>query len=179
LGYRVACEINPEQAVLSFKRQDHEMGPQIVGGRPHKLAFDDEFPDRDRIVGTHARPGALGWRRGSSYRGSRVMPVEGRDLSSRQTQASVMLQRSRSFPLVPEDLLSDTERAISGFIRLTSAMARGDPDAPRAAALFIFDDIPAGRRRRRAAPARAGKPARQQAPAAAHSDLPAKTERAY
>ena len=31
-------------------------------------------------------PGALGWRRGSLYRGSRVMPVEGRDLSSRQTQ---------------------------------------------------------------------------------------------
>src|SRR4029077_4433864 len=28
---------------------------------------------------------ALGWRRGSQYRGSRAMPVEGRDLSSRQT----------------------------------------------------------------------------------------------
>jgi hypothetical protein len=88
-----------------------------------------------------------------------------------------MLQRSRSFPLVPEDLLSDTERAISGFIRLTNAMARGDPDAPRAAALFIFNNVPAGRRRR-AAPARAGKRARQQAPAAAHSDLPAKAEKA-
>src|SRR5580693_5114647 len=32
------------------------------------------------------RPGALGRRRGSWYRGSRVMPVEGRDLSSRRTQ---------------------------------------------------------------------------------------------
>src|ERR1700686_3219512 len=32
------------------------------------------------------RPGALGRRRGSWYRGSRVMPVEGRNLSSRQTQ---------------------------------------------------------------------------------------------
>src|SRR6516165_11391548 len=32
------------------------------------------------------RPGAAGWRRGSQYRGSRVMPVEGKDLSSRQTQ---------------------------------------------------------------------------------------------
>src|SRR6202171_2913894 len=31
------------------------------------------------------RPGALGSRRGSLYRGSRVMPVEGRDLSSRRT----------------------------------------------------------------------------------------------
>src|SRR5260370_36271388 len=35
------------------------------------------------------RPGALGWRRGSQYRGSRVTPVEGRDLSSRQTQQVV------------------------------------------------------------------------------------------
>ena len=32
------------------------------------------------------RPGAPGWRRGSWHRRSRVMPVEGRDLSSRQTQ---------------------------------------------------------------------------------------------
>ena len=32
------------------------------------------------------RLGALGWRRGSGYRGNRVTPVEGRDLSSRQTQ---------------------------------------------------------------------------------------------
>src|SRR5215467_7801473 len=32
------------------------------------------------------RPGALGWRRGSEYRGSRVMLVEGRGLSSRPTQ---------------------------------------------------------------------------------------------
>src|SRR5262249_6846552 len=29
-----------------------------------------------------ARPGRLGWRRGSEYRGSRVTPVEGRDPSS-------------------------------------------------------------------------------------------------
>src|SRR6478672_7533390 len=35
------------------------------------------------------RPGALGWRRGSQYRGSRVTPVEGRDLSSRLTQQVV------------------------------------------------------------------------------------------
>src|SRR5215475_2587263 len=32
------------------------------------------------------RPGALGWRRGSEYRGNRAMPVEGRDLGSRRTQ---------------------------------------------------------------------------------------------
>src|SRR5258708_13125203 len=35
------------------------------------------------------RPGALGWRRGSQYRRSRVMPVEGRGISSRQTQQAV------------------------------------------------------------------------------------------
>jgi hypothetical protein len=38
----------------------------------------NRMPARDRL-------GALGWRRGSVYRGSRVMPVEGRGLSSRQT----------------------------------------------------------------------------------------------
>src|SRR5258708_12752671 len=32
------------------------------------------------------RPGALGRRRGSQYRRTRVTPVEGRDLSSRRTQ---------------------------------------------------------------------------------------------
>src|SRR5262252_4463720 len=36
-------------------------------------------PARDRL-------GTLGWRRGSLYRGSRVTPGEGRDLSSRRTQ---------------------------------------------------------------------------------------------
>src|ERR1019366_8226737 len=35
------------------------------------------------------RSDALGWRRGSQYRGSRVTPVEGRDLSSKQTQQVV------------------------------------------------------------------------------------------
>src|SRR5882724_5339828 len=39
-------------------------------------------PARDRL-------GALGWRRGSQYRGSRVTPGEGRDLSSRLTQQMV------------------------------------------------------------------------------------------
>src|ERR1700730_17324339 len=42
-------------------------------------AMTNRTPARDRS-------GALGWRRGSQYRGSRVTPVEGRDLSSRQTQ---------------------------------------------------------------------------------------------
>jgi hypothetical protein len=29
-------------------------------------------------------------------------------------------------PLVPEDLLTDTERALDGFARIARAMARGD-----------------------------------------------------
>ena len=45
-------------------------------------AMTNRMPARDR-------PGALGWRRGSQYRGSRVIPVEGRDLSSRLTQQVV------------------------------------------------------------------------------------------
>jgi RNA-directed DNA polymerase len=45
-------------------------------------AMTNRTPARDRS-------GALGWRRGSQYRGSRVTPVEGRDLSSRLTQQVV------------------------------------------------------------------------------------------
>jgi hypothetical protein len=41
---------------------------------------DDQLDAREGQAG---RPGS---RRGSLYRGSRVIPVEGRDLSSRQTQ---------------------------------------------------------------------------------------------
>jgi hypothetical protein len=34
--------------------------------------------------------------------------------------------QQRPLPLVPEDLLSDTERALDGFARIARAMARGD-----------------------------------------------------
>ena len=40
------------------------------------MVRDDQPDAREGQTGT------LGWRRGSLYRGSRVMPVEGRDLSS-------------------------------------------------------------------------------------------------
>jgi hypothetical protein len=42
--------------------------------------------DRTNWTPVRDRPGALGWRRGSQYRGNRVTLAEGRDLSSRQTQ---------------------------------------------------------------------------------------------
>jgi hypothetical protein len=48
------------------------------------------------------RPGALGWRRGSQYRGSRVTPVEGRDLSSRLTQ-QVVRDLEIGQPINPEN----------------------------------------------------------------------------
>jgi hypothetical protein len=40
----------------------------------------------DQLEAREGQAGRLGWRRGSLHRGSRVMPVEGRDLSSRRTQ---------------------------------------------------------------------------------------------
>src|SRR5262249_9743448 len=50
-----------------------------TGGPKAWSGMINRTPARDR-------PGALGWRRGSQYRGSRVTPVEGRGLSSRRTQ---------------------------------------------------------------------------------------------
>ena len=42
--------------------------------------------DRTNRTPVRDRLGALGWRRGSWYRGNQVTPAEGRGLSSRQTQ---------------------------------------------------------------------------------------------
>ena len=49
------------------------------------------------------RSGALGWRRGSQYRGSRVTPVEGRDLSSRLTPSALPAE---SGPFPPVEILT-------------------------------------------------------------------------
>jgi hypothetical protein len=57
-------------------------------------------------------------------------------------------------PLVSEDLFTDTERALYGFARIARAMARGYRDAPRIAALFVFDGAPAGPAPRRTNPVR-------------------------
>ena len=54
-------------------------GKRTQHGKPQGVVRDDQPDARE------GGPGALGWRRGSLYRGSRVMPVEGRDLSSRRT----------------------------------------------------------------------------------------------
>src|SRR5438045_5728606 len=58
-------------------------GKRTQHGKPQGEVSDDQPNAREGQVGRH------GWRRGSQYRGSRVTPVEGRDLSSRQTQQVV------------------------------------------------------------------------------------------
>src|SRR5260370_234869 len=85
------------------------------------------------------RPGALGWRRGSQYRRSRVMPVEGRGLSSRQTQQAV---RDREIGQ-PNNSEKGSEAA-DGVTRESEGRSRsstGNLRVPRGA------QQPAGRRR--------------------------------
>src|SRR5262245_26295682 len=67
-------------AVPGYWRQHvHKESARNTGNPKAWSAMTNRTPARDR-------PGALGRRRGSQYRGSRVMPGEGRDLSSRRTQ---------------------------------------------------------------------------------------------
>jgi hypothetical protein len=73
--------------------------------------------------------------------------------------------------LVPEDLLTDTERALDGFARIACAMARNDQDAPRIAVLLVFDSARRPHRRRATHAAR-GKRSRRE------SDRPPATRRA-
>src|SRR6516162_1967517 len=65
-----------------WRQHAHKESVRNTGSPKAWSAMINRTPARDR-------PGALGWRRGSQYRGSRVTPVEGRDLSSRQTQDAV------------------------------------------------------------------------------------------
>src|SRR6266568_4964371 len=65
-----------------WRQHVHKESVRNTGSPEAWSAMTNRKPVRDR-------PGALGWRRGSYYRGSRVTPVEGRDLSSRQTQQVV------------------------------------------------------------------------------------------
>ena len=55
-------------------------GERAQHGKPQCVVRDGQLAARE------GQAGRLGWRRGPLYRGSRVMPVEGRDLSSRRTQ---------------------------------------------------------------------------------------------
>src|SRR5208282_565156 len=75
--------IRPVAAPGYWRQHVHKESVRNTGSLKAWSGMTNRTPARDR-------PGALGWRRGSQYRGSRVMPVEGRDLSSRQTQEVVM-----------------------------------------------------------------------------------------
>src|SRR5713226_993686 len=76
---RVERGLRPAATPGYWRRHVHKESARNTGSPKARSAMTNRKPVRDR-------PGALGWRRGSEYRGSRVTPVEGRDLSSRQTQ---------------------------------------------------------------------------------------------
>src|SRR6516162_2728038 len=66
-------------AAAPGRQHVHKESARNTGDPKAWSAMTNRTPARDRPV-------ALGRRRGSQYRGSRVMPGEGRDLSSRRTQ---------------------------------------------------------------------------------------------
>src|ERR1700687_98890 len=74
----VSKAIRPAAAPRYWRQHVHKESARNTGSPEAWSAMTNRTPARDRL-------GALGWRRGSQYRRSRVMPVEGRDLSSRQT----------------------------------------------------------------------------------------------
>src|SRR3984893_1112401 len=74
--------LSPAATPGYWRRHVHKESVRNTGSPMAWSAMTNRTPARDRS-------GALGWRRGSQYRGSRVTPVEGRDLSSRQTQQVV------------------------------------------------------------------------------------------
>src|ERR1700694_3089367 len=71
--------VRPAAAPGEWRQHVDKESASNTGGPKAGSGMTNRRPVRDR-------PGALGRRRGSWYRGSRVMPVEGRDLSSRQMQ---------------------------------------------------------------------------------------------
>ena len=73
---------HPAAAPGQWRQHVHKESERNTGDPKAWTGMTNRMPVRDR-------PGALGSRRGSWYRGSRVMPVEGRDLSSRRTQYAV------------------------------------------------------------------------------------------
>src|SRR3979490_1202381 len=79
---RVERRLPPAATPGYWRRHVHKESARNPGSPKAWSAMTNRKPAKDRL-------GALGWRRGSQYRGSRVTPVEGRDLSSRQTQQVV------------------------------------------------------------------------------------------
>src|ERR1700694_1808672 len=79
---RVERRVRPVATPGYWRRHVHKESVRNTGSPMAWSAMTNRTPARDRA-------GALGWRRGSQYRGSRVTPGEGRDLSSRRTQQVV------------------------------------------------------------------------------------------
>src|SRR3979411_2604082 len=79
---RVERRLRPAATPGYWRRHVHKESARNTGSPMAWSAMTNRTPARDRS-------GALGWRRGSQYLGSRVTPGEGRDLSSRQTQQVV------------------------------------------------------------------------------------------
>src|ERR1700688_1743467 len=111
-------------------------------------AMTNRTPARDRSA-------ALGWRRGSYYRGDRVMPVEGRDLSSRQTQ-QVVRDLEIGQPINSENC----SEAAEGVARSGKGASVGGPPLPKTFLAPLRIDSNAGTRRllyrREAGPLAAG-----------------------
>src|SRR5882762_3794575 len=79
---RVERRVRPVATPGYWRRHVDKESVRNTGSPMAWSGMTNRTPARDRS-------GAVGWRRGSQYRGSRVTPVEGRDLSSRQTQQVV------------------------------------------------------------------------------------------
>src|ERR1700730_18570586 len=76
---RVERRLRPAATPGYWRRHVHKESARNTGSPKAGSAMTNRKPVRDRL-------GALGWRGGSYYRGSRETPEEGKDLSSRQTQ---------------------------------------------------------------------------------------------
>jgi len=78
----IGRRVRPSAAPGQWRQHVHKESARNAGNPDALSEMIKRTPVRDR-------PGALGWRRGPQYRRSRGMPVEGRGLSSRQTQEVV------------------------------------------------------------------------------------------
>src|SRR5713226_1229634 len=68
--------VRPAATPGYWRQHVHKESARNTGSPKAWSGMTNRTPARDRL-------GALGWRRGSQYRRSRVTPGEGRDLSSR------------------------------------------------------------------------------------------------
>src|ERR1700730_1970438 len=117
--------VRPAAAPGDWRRHVHKESVRNTGSPMAWSAMTNRTPARDRLA-------AMGWRRGSYYRRDRVTPVEGRDLSSRQTQ-QVVRDLEIGQPINSENCSETAEgvaRESEGRIRL-SLLRAVRQDQPR------------------------------------------------